>query len=162
MGLPINTTEFWKERIEKSKDYGDIHHSVYISTDRLWKKIAEEHLKILTREVDPTWDVLDAGCGYGRSAAWFSPQRYTGVDFSPDFIKQAQERFKDHKFIQADLARLPFADSQFDIAFCISIKAMVIGNLGEEAWQKMEAELLRVADKVILLEYECSDLYTIL
>lgn len=96
--------------------------------------------------------VLDAGCGYGRSSVYFDD--YVGVDFSPDFIAKAKSKYPGKTFIQGNLKELPFKDKEFDWAFCISIKKMIIDNLGEEEWSKMQKELSRVAKKVLILEYE--------
>jgi len=150
MSLPVSTPEFWKKRIEDSNKYGDIHHSVYISRMELWKEIESAHMEVLKTYKDAR--VLDAGCGYGRCAPWFS--NYTGVDNSPDLLAIARKEHPDKTFIGADLALLPFKDKEFDMAFCISIKGMIIGNLGGEVWEPMEKELLRVAKEVLILEYE--------
>lgn len=155
---PVTTEEFWKQRIIDSKNYGDIHHSVYISPNSLWKQIEEIHKKILLPYVDKK--VLDAGCGYGRASQWFT--NYTGVDLSPDLLEKARGFYPNKNFIQGRLEKLPFKDKEFDMAFCISIKAMIIGNLGEAVWQPMEEELKRVAKEVIILEYEEAGNFTVL
>jgi len=146
MSKPIDKLEFWKERIKNApKD----HFSVYITSESDWKRINEahqEHFKKIKGRV------LDAGCGYGRNSIYF--EDYVGVDFSPDFIELAKEKFPDKEFMVANLKSLPFKDKEFDWAFCVSIKAMVKNNLGEEEWLKMEKELKRVAKQVMILEYE--------
>lgn len=158
MTLPVNTTEFWKKRISDSQGFGDIHHSVYISRQSLWNEIEEEHKKILAPYKDKK--VLDAGCGYGRCAPWFD--NYVGVDLSPDLLEIAKRNHPWKIFLEEKLEKLPFGDKEFDMAFCISIKGMIVGNLGEEAWEKIEKELLRVADEVLILEYEDPGTFTIL
>lgn len=157
--LPINKTDFWTDRIKRSSELGDIHHSVYISRNELWKQIEAAHFDILKREVEPNMKVLDGGCGYGRCAPLFN--KYVGIDFSPDFIQLAREKNPGKVFMQMDLTDIKFESGFFDIAFCISIKAMVEGNLGEEAWAPMLKELMRVANKVIILEYENPQNYEI-
>lgn len=159
MELPVTTPAFWKERIERASKEGREHYSVYLARQTLWDAIGEAHKKILAREC-VGYKTLDAGCGYGRASEWV--EDYTGVDISPDFIQLAQQKYPTRTFILADLVRLPFADNHFDVAFCISIKNMVVGNLGEGAWEPMEEELKRVANRVLLLEYEEAELYTIL
>lgn len=160
--LPVDTEEFWKARIEKSKEYGDIHHSVYISRTSLWRDIEEAHREVLAKEIPPGSKVLDAGCGYGRCAEWFHYGDYTGVDFSPDFIHLASLDYPSSAFVQADLKNLLFEDLSFDVAFCISMKQMIIGNLGEASWEEIQQELKRVAKKVLILEYEEPEKYEIL
>lgn len=149
--LPVSDKQFWKKRLEDSKDYGDIHHSVYISRKSLWEHIARVHRDILLMETKGK-KTLDAGCGYGRASEWV--EDYTGVDISPDLLAVARKSYPQKTFMEADLSALPFKDKEFDVAFCISIKQMIIGNLGGAEWEKIEKELRRAAKKVILLEYE--------
>lgn len=146
---PINNLKFWKDRIEGAKKSKE-HYSVYVTSDRHWNHINETHKEILLRECKGK--VLDAGCGYGRWSEVFTD--YVGVDFSPDFIAEAQRKYPNKTFVQADLKALPFADKEFDTAFCVSIKKMIIDNLGEAEWESMQRELKRVAKKVVVCEYE--------
>lgn len=160
---PVNKTDFWKKRIERAANDEREHYSVYLTHEGAWREIERIHATILAKEVtSPHNIVLDAGCGYGRMSAYFPDHTYTGVDFSPDFIEAARTRHPDKDFVQAELERLPFDDGTFDVAFCVSIKAMVVDNLGEKAWKAQEKELLRVARKLIILEYTDPDKYWIL
>jgi ubiquinone/menaquinone biosynthesis C-methylase UbiE len=151
----VNKEVFWKDRLKHAVDTGNLHHSVYISTNKLWDDILKEHLVIIKKEIPTNAKVLDAGCGYGRMAKYFSD--YTGVDFSPDFINKAKELNQDKNFIVSKLESLPFKDNEFDVGFMISVKAMIINNLGTEAWLPMEKELKRVCKKFIIMEYGVSD-----
>jgi len=153
----IEDINFWKERIKRAKKE-KIQYSVYLANDSTWKDIEAKH-KEITQKICKG-KVLDAGCGYGRMSEWFDD--YLGVDFSPDFIEWAKELYPDKKFEIADLYKLPYKDKEFDWAVCGSIKQMVIGNLGNEEWGKMEAELKRVAKQVLILEYTSPDKYEIL
>lgn len=155
---PIDTLDFWKQRIDENVGTNHEHYSVYVAHKAMWDKIEEYHERIIKEVV--TGKVLDAGCGYGRLAPLFP--EYTGVDFSPDFIAMAKERHPGKTFIQADLKALPFADHEFDFAICSSIKTMVEVNLGEEEWQKMLTELKRVAKQILILEYEAFNEYELL
>lgn len=148
---PVDNLNFWKERIRMAKNRNKLHHSVYISADGLWEKIYKTHLEVINKEIKPTDKVLDIGCGYGRMAPVFD--NYTGVDFSPDFIAEARTLYPDKKFIVANLNKLPFKKNEFDIGIAISIKHMIIGNLGGEKWEPMAKEIKRVCKKVIILEY---------
>jgi ubiquinone/menaquinone biosynthesis C-methylase UbiE len=161
MGLRVSDPEFWKERLKETAKYGDVHHAVYVSRQALWQEIEIAHKEILSREC-AGYDTLDAGCGYGRAAEWFPREKYIGVDISPDLLRIANERYPKHVFIETDLRELPFEDRAFDVAFCISIKQMIVGNLGDKVWLAVENELKRVADRVLILEYEEPDTYWIL
>lgn len=153
MNLPVNTKQFWKDRLEIAKKNGKIHFSVYLCNLKAWKDIENAHKDIFDKEIKSTDKVLDAGCGYGRMAQFFSDGNYTGVDISTDLLTVAREDYPSHSFIETSLDSLPFKDKEFDVAFCISIKAMIANNLGEEIWLNIENELKRVAKKVLILEY---------
>lgn len=57
---------------------------------------------------------LDLGCGEGRVGALLAGlgHRVTGVEASPVLAGYARER---HEVVEADAARLPFADESFDL-----------------------------------------------
>lgn len=157
MQKPVDKIEFWKQRIQNA---AKPHYSVYIIHEQGWSKINESHAQII-KDVIPTGSkVLDAGCGYGRMSVLFND--YTGVDFSPDFVELAKKNYPDKTFLEANLKALPFSDKEFEWAFCVSIKRMIVDNLGEQEWSFMEKELVRVAKKVLILEYENSKEFTIL
>ena len=157
MQKPVNKIEFWKQRIETAVKP---HYSVYVIHEQGWNHIFKAHARTISRLIKPTEKVLDAGCGYGRMSVLFN--NYTGVDFSPDFIKLAKEKYPDKTFLQGDLKELPFKDKEFDWSFCVSIKKMIEDNLGMDEWKKMEQELKRVSKKVLILEYEDPNPYEIL
>ena len=148
---PVDNINYWKERLELAKKQGHLHYSVYLAVDHLWNRVHDIHMEILKREIKPTDKVLDIGCGYGRMSPYFD--HYTGIDFSPDFIKEAKELHPGKKFIKGRIEKMRFKDKQFDVGFAISMKAMIVGNLGEAVWQPMEEECKRVCKKVLLLEY---------
>lgn len=155
----VSEIEFWKDRIVEAKAP---HHSVYVANEALWAYILSVHLKIIKKLFTEDDKVLDAACGYGRMAQYFKPKNYVGVDFSPDFIEWAQKDNEGYDFVQADIKALPFKDKEFDWAFCISLKHMIRSYASHEDWDKMEAELRRVAKKVLILEYSDPQDYEIL
>lgn len=157
MNKGVDRLDFWKQRIDTAVSE---HYSVYVIHEHGWKKINDAHNEIFDTLIDPEANVLDAGCGYGRWSPKF--KNYTGIDFSPDFIERAKSKYPDKKFLVANLKDLPFKDGEFDWAFCVSIKKMMLDNLGEEEWKLMETELKRVAKAVLILEYEDPKPYEIL
>lgn len=158
--LPVNKEEFWKERLSVAKKQNKLHYSVYLARQELWDNILKEHLEIFNKEIKKDDKVLDAGCGYGRMAKYFDD--YVGVDLSPDLLVEAEMANPTKKFLLGDLAKLPFEDKHFDIAFCVSIKQMVVGNLGSEVWESIEKELKRVSKKLLILEYENPSNYEVI
>lgn len=157
MSKPIDKLEFWKERIDTAQQE---HFSVYVTTLPSWLKIAEIHKGIIDRIVGDC-KVLDAGCGYGRASEWFG-DGYVGVDFSPDFIAIAKNKYPNKKFDIANLDKLPYKDKEFDWGVLVSVKAMIISNQGEQVWSKMEKEVQRVCKKVLVLEYTEPERYWII
>jgi ubiquinone/menaquinone biosynthesis C-methylase UbiE len=149
MRKKVNDISFWKKRINPKLPE---HYSVYLANESLWKEINYYHQNRLEEYIPKETKVLDAGCGYGRWCELFS--NYVGVDFSPDFIEMAQKKYPNKRFMIARLEDLPFQDKEFDWAFCVSMKKMVIDNLGIDKWLEMEKELKRVAKKILILEYE--------
>ena len=62
----------------------------------------------------PTQNVLDLGCGTGLYLEYCSPDGYVGLDLSKAMIRVAQSKFPAHRFIQGDMAGLPFPDASVD------------------------------------------------
>lgn len=157
MSKPVDQLDFWADRLRTAVS---LHYSVYVANEPLWNNINTHHRRIFDKIIPKDAKVLDAGCAYGRWSTHF--ENYVGVDFSPDFIKLAKEKFPEKIFLVANLKALPFSDKEFDWAFCVSIKTMVVNNLGEEEWDMMESELKRVAKKVLILEYENPEPFEVL
>jgi len=149
MSKPVNDHKFWKARLNSASNM--IHQSVFRCTPQVWKSIENSHLNAINSQIKEDDKVLDAACGYGRLAHNF--KNYVGVDFSPDFIAEAKKLNPSKEFIQADLKELPFENKTFDWAICSSIKVMIEENCGVHEWELMEKELLRVCNKVLVLEY---------
>lgn len=154
--MQVSTPEFWKERLDYAKKNGKIEYSVFIANPFIYKRMDKDHQEILNKEISETDKVLDAGCGYGRNRHMVKGF-YIGVDISPDLIKEAKLLHPRDTFLVADLTDLQFEDKEFDVGFCISVKAMIVGNLGQTEWDKIEKELKRVCKKVLLLEYGTGD-----
>jgi len=69
--------------------------------------------------------VLELGCGTGELLNILEPSRGVGVDFSPDMIRIARERYGHLEFREGDIEQLDFWGEQFDFI----ILADVIGHL---------------------------------
>lgn len=154
---PVQDPKFWRERL---RTYPEIRQSVYLTNNADWKRLCEVHKSIINELIKPNDNVLDAGCGYGRLSEWI--ENYTGIDLSPDLIEKAKSLYPDKDFIVGTLKKLPYQDNEFDWAICVSIKAMIIGNCGEDEWKEMEKEIKRVAKKLLILEYSSPEKYEII
>lgn len=158
---PVDDPLFWKQRLDQATLEKAIEKSVYRCSKEEWDKINDYHLSIIKLIVSDSDKVLDAGCGYGRNCSWYNPTQYTGVDFSPDFIAEANKRFPLYNFNIGNLSDLWYEDNSFDYAICTSVMIMIVQNCGWFAWEKIQNELLRVSKKgIICLEYGCGDTNT--
>ncbi len=156
----INDLDYWKKRIEEANRRKEIHRSVFECIQPTWEIIEEGQRQKLLATIKDDDSILDAGCGYGRLLdllpdTWKG--RYYGIDISPDFIALAREIHPHYEknFRVADIRNLRcFSDQSFDWAIMISIKPMIVRNLGGDEWEKMERELSRVAKNLLYLEME--------
>ena len=88
-------------------------------------------------------NVLEVGCGTGRTACYLarSGHRVTAVDLHRSMLEKAVRRAwrerLDIRFIQADVAALPFPDNHFDVAFVESVTIFT-------QWRSTLAEYRRV------------------
>lgn len=157
MTEPIFETGYWRRRLQKNPKDEDLYKSVYICTADTWEEIGLRHKKVLAEKVGPQTTILDAGCGYGRLLTLLPEEwhgRYLGLDLSPDFVRLAKKIHRDFEFQQADLRNLNFLkDHSFDLGILISIRQMVISNVGIEAWEWIDRELRRVCKDILILEY---------
>lgn len=155
MAKPVDKLSFWAQRLKEAREQGkDIRYAVFQTNPRNWIDIDDAHSKIIQEVISLRDTVLDAGCGFGRATQFFLPGQYLGIDQSPELIEEAKQFYPNYSFFEGNLNQLTFEDNSFDWALCISIKIMIINNLGYDAWGKIQKELLRVTRKGILcLEY---------
>ena len=153
MSQEVDSLDFWKDRIEKARVAGKIHHSIYELDDGIWGAVEFRHMTLSRLHIKPEHKVLDIACGYGRLSRYYDPSNYMGVDFSNDFLDIAKELNPGHKYTQADIKDLPFEDNEFDWGIGVSIKWMIQRELGEDVWGPMEKELRRVCKNIIFMEY---------
>lgn len=157
MTEPIFDPNYWAERLVYANDT-QRHHAIYLRPLEEWQDIENDHREILKTELCSTTSVLDAGCGYGRLLN-LMPKNwkggYLGLDLSPDFIRLAKKEHPANQFKVADLRDLSFlSDSSFDVAVLISIRNMILANVGKVVWDQIESELHRVCKRLLFLEYK--------
>lgn len=90
------------------------------------------------------WRVLDAGCGTGNFTFKLARRgcRVTGIDISPDMLRQAQQKLcgypqQQHpvEFEQMDMNHLKFPDGTFDAVY--SMSAFEFVDEPEEAFSQL-------------------------
>lgn len=165
---PIYDPKFWRERLHKAVGRGVPHTAVYrISTEEM-EKINAKHREILAREVGLADWVFDAGCGYGRLIELLPDKwrgTYAGVDLSPDMIGYAKTIWPlpssstKYEFLSFNVGKideyltLKFP-GDFDVGVCVSIRDMIVHNVGQDEWDRILAAMKRVCQKVLVLEYD--------
>jgi ubiquinone/menaquinone biosynthesis C-methylase UbiE len=96
--------------------------------------------------------VLDVPCGTGRFAALLRERGlgYAGADASLAMLEAARAKAAGAAWIQADLARLPFANRSFDVALCVRLMHLVRDR---DARLRFLRELARVARLGVVVDY---------
>ena len=171
MSEPVLDPAYWRQRLAYASERGHLFQSVYLCNDHMWQQIEARHREILLEKISPEDSVLDAGCGYGRLLTLLPEDwngYYMGVDISPDFVGMAKRKYPEKRFVVGNLDSLPMDgvgyfkrdgkfSAKFDWAILISIKGMLIGNVGTEFWEKVQHELSRYCSRILLLEYDAKD-----
>lgn len=61
---------------------------------------------------------VEFGCGYGRLAGLFDPEKYLGIDLNPNVLAQAKDYDKTHRFELLDYDK-PLPDAPFYFAYTV-------------------------------------------
>ena len=144
---------YWKERLEKA---AVPHHAIMKCSLEKWQAIEAKHREILKRVVQLDDRILDAGCAWGRLLALMPDHwrgAYHGVDLSPDFIELARKNHPERDFRVGSIME-PLDVPPCDLAVLVSIRPMIVRNLGQEAWDMAEINLRPVAKRLLFLEYD--------
>ncbi|MBA2536965.1 MAG: methyltransferase domain-containing protein [Actinobacteria bacterium] len=100
---------------------------------RHWAGQSLEHLlavaatsqltRFLERHIKRGHRVIEAGCGLGQYVIYFAERgaRVTGVDFSEEAVATHRSAFPASDVVVADLTRLPFPDSSFDVYVSLGV-----------------------------------------
>ncbi|MFO0911768.1 MAG: class I SAM-dependent methyltransferase [Pirellulales bacterium] len=88
--------------------------------------------------------VLDLGCGNGWLTRFLAPfATVSGIDLSPEGIRQASERYPDHRFAVGSLFDEDIFDEQFDVVVCHEVLEHVDTNKQLELIQVCRRRLVR-------------------
>ena len=165
MSNPVNDPSFWRDRLSNALAEGQPHKALYHVDPETWANINMVHKQVLSQLLNTKnhVSILDAGCGLGELVNLLPdiPHSYKGIDISPEFISYARHRHPRHQFELRDAADTGFSERAFDLAVCRSLEGMIKNELGFEAWRKIETELLRVADRLLLLNYSNPTMYRV-
>ncbi len=120
--------------------------------ERLRQGHSLPHFDVLVRALKSTGlsgpSVLEIGASSGFYSEILSllgfPCRYTGADYSPEYMKLAMELYPGIDFYHADARYLPFIDGTFDIA----LSGCCLLHIAD--YQKAIAEAARVASKFVV------------
>jgi SAM-dependent methyltransferase len=96
----------------------------------------------------PVGRVLDVGCGTGYLTQ-FLRGSVVGVDQSAEMLELARARVPAGEFVQADVPPLPFADTEFELAFTSGVYCHFDTP---EMRAGFVAETLRVARELVVLD----------
>ena len=104
----------------------------------------ELRLRALTDLVEPDVGdrILDLGCAAGALTHYFSRSgaNVVGVDAEPRGVAKARTLFPELEFVEANVAKLPFADASYDKA----VAGDLVEHLDDDTFRAMLRELRRV------------------
>lgn len=108
--------------------------------------------------LSPGAKVLDMACGTGAQSIAFAKHGFSvvGVDLSPDMLARAKRKVgndDDVTFLCLDASRVPFADSEFDLATI----SFGLHDMPEEIGVAVLKEMRRVtkpAGKIVIVDYD--------
>ncbi|MBI4872209.1 MAG: glycosyltransferase [Candidatus Riflebacteria bacterium] len=109
----------------------------------------DELLRLHRQMIPEGRSVLQIGCGTGRLLADLAPSRGVGVDFSPEMVRRARERYPQLEFVAGDAESLPLRQT-FDYV----VLSNVLGDL-YDIWRAFREllEVTRPDSRVIITHY---------
>ena len=98
--------------------------------------------------------ILDIGCSTGTCAGNIidmTANEYVGVDISEEYIRIAQQRYKDGSFRALDARQLPFEAGSFDVAMFIGVLHHMDDQLARDCLLSV-SRVIKSSGKVIVAE----------
>ena len=119
--------------------------AVFLSVGQRTAENIRAALGAIGRPIDSFEDILDFGCGCGRTLRWLAAsnpeKRWHGSDVDPEAIRWCQNNFPSARFdVNPAWPPLPYADASFDLIYAVS----VFTHLGEEHQRRWFEDLRRV------------------
>lgn len=101
--------------------------------------------------------VLDLGCGYGRLASKIVkdyPGSYvSGVDISQEYVDLFNQELKENgNAIRADIKKLPFVDSSFDVIIAVTTLMYMVNERDQIKAMKEIFRLLKKDGRFVIIE----------
>lgn len=156
MSEDVLNPDYWENRLATTKT---LHQSVFLNSTEEWRRIEDKHRKILARHIKRKTSILDLGCGYGRLLSLLPRYwngKYLGIDICPAFIDLARRAYRGRKFKVRNMEDLS-GIVEFDLGILISVRPMLIRNIGGEYWDKVHEGIRKVAHNLLYLEYDYTD-----
>ncbi|MCP4673577.1 MAG: class I SAM-dependent methyltransferase [Desulfobacula sp.] len=119
--------------------------------ENYWDSVAEEkkfttpfQIKLFKKFVSKKAQILDVGCGYGRTLNELSLSDFTnltGIDISKKMIQQGSKLHPHLNFKKIENNGIPFVDDSFDAVILLAVLTCIINDADQE---KLMAEVHRV------------------
>jgi SAM-dependent methyltransferase len=99
------------------------------------EKAAKQRYEQIVVDIDFNGkSILDVGCGFGDIIPYIADKSdifsYTGIDFVPEFIKEAKRIYPKHRFLVGNYFKQPL-ERKFDIIICSgALNGNYADNLG--------------------------------
>jgi len=126
----------------------------YLSVGKNTKQDLEKALSTVEKKFDDFENILDFGCGCGRTLIWFDKthkSKIFGTDIDHESISWCKENIDSVQFKNNTMSHLNYDSNFFDFIFCIS----VFTHLNEKQQFKWLDELRRVlkTDGILIITF---------
>ena len=122
-----------------------------LTQEKYWDNVAEEkefttpfQMKLFKKLVPKEAQILDVGCGYGRTLNELYLSDFTnlsGIDISKKMIARGSKLYPHLNFIKHENSSIPFADKSFDAVILLAVLTCIIDDTEQE---KLMSEVHRV------------------
>ncbi len=166
--IPAESPKFWGQRVKKMlENQRPLHTCSYDTTMQDWVRIQRHSAGLIKDLFEPGESILDAGCGYGALIEVIEWVRYNlvyaGVDFCPEMIHLAKLIYpkRAESFMVGDIREMrdmPLVDQlyPFDWCICRGLEGSIKTILGNDQWDLMVKEMLRVAKRLLVIDMNCN------